>query len=415
MRKGGLVVSIAGLWVGFGPVCAVRGQGAWEVTSASEEAVRRGLAWLARSQGPEGNWGSNDLGLVALGALAFLSAGHLPDEGPYGKNVRLALDYMASKVRPSGLLNESNERRDMYNHGLATFVLTQAYGMSGDERIGRMAERGIELICETQCRDGSWDYVARRQERGHDLSICVMQAIALRGAMDAGIEVPPQTVRDALAAVRRYYRPRGQPDGLGREFAGQHADALRPGQFTYRGTGETVAMAAAGVVCLQEFGEYGDFRIFRSMQVVTRAIRERSGHRGGDRGQANQPVFDAYTLYYVSQALYQVGGEDWRAHYPLLRDGIVRSQRRSRNEAEDGSWDDNTRVGGLAGRLFGTSAAVFALSIPNRYLPILQQASHDGNVEAIRLGGAERAGAGGAGSAAGAGAAGDGASAEGDR
>ena len=35
-------------------------------------------------------------------------------------------------------------------------------------------------------------------------------------------------------------------------------------------------------------------------------------------------------------------------------------------------WEGG-RVGGRPGQLFGTSVAVFALSIPNRYLPILQE------------------------------------------
>ena len=31
-----------------------------------------GLAWLAKNQGAEGNWGSNDLGLTSMGALASM-------------------------------------------------------------------------------------------------------------------------------------------------------------------------------------------------------------------------------------------------------------------------------------------------------------------------------------------------------
>ena len=42
--------------------------------------------------------------------------------------------------------------------------------------------------------DGGWDYVAERQERGHDLSLAVMQALALRSAVDSGLEVPPDVV-----------------------------------------------------------------------------------------------------------------------------------------------------------------------------------------------------------------------------
>ena len=57
----------------------------WEITPESEAAIDRGLRWLAANQGPGGNWGSNDLGLVAVGALAFLSAGHLPGIGEHGE------------------------------------------------------------------------------------------------------------------------------------------------------------------------------------------------------------------------------------------------------------------------------------------------------------------------------------------
>ena len=52
-----------------------------EITPQSESALEKGLEWLARNQGPEGNWGSSDLGLVSMGALAFMSAGHAPGRG----------------------------------------------------------------------------------------------------------------------------------------------------------------------------------------------------------------------------------------------------------------------------------------------------------------------------------------------
>ena len=59
-----------------------------EVTRESDETLARGLAWLARTQGPEGNWTSNDLGLVSTAMLAFLADGHLPGRGRYGENVQ---------------------------------------------------------------------------------------------------------------------------------------------------------------------------------------------------------------------------------------------------------------------------------------------------------------------------------------
>ena len=71
---------------------SVLSQGEWETTPASERALQKGLLWLSKNQGPEGNWNSNDLGVVGMGALAFLSAGYLPGRGRYGGAVEGALD-----------------------------------------------------------------------------------------------------------------------------------------------------------------------------------------------------------------------------------------------------------------------------------------------------------------------------------
>ncbi len=331
-----------------------------EITEESEAALQRGLQWLARNQGPEGNWESRDLGLVGMGVLAFLAAGHAPGRGKYGANVERAIDYMLANAKPNGLLNISDQRRDMYNHGLATFVLGQAYGMTGDKRISSKLDLALKVIANTQCEDGGWDYIARRQSRGHDLSLAVMQAKALRSATDSGLEVPPEVIKLAISSVRKHHR--GSREGRG--------------QFTYhQGGGKaSIAMAAAGVVCLQEYAQYDDWRIPKNMAVIRQAIL--NGKKGTGNGYM---PFDAYTLYYVGQALYQVGGQDWQDCYPLLRDRLVASQVRNADSLElHGCWYDRGLAGGghvgqKPGQLYGTSVACFILAVPNRYLPILQE------------------------------------------
>ena len=350
---------------------SVLAEGEWEVTPASERALQKGLEWLARNQGPEGNWNSNDLGLVGMGALAFLSAGYLPGRGRYGNTVQRALNFVTRNAKPSGLLNISNAQRDMYNHGLAAFALGQAYGMTNDKALSNVLDKSLKLISNTQAEDGGWDYRARRQGRGHDLSLVVMQAKALRGAMDSGLEVSPEVVGSAIQSVRRYYKSRSGKNGL----SNPKAAMLEAGQFTYSGGHGTLAMAACGVVCLQEFGQYADWRIGKNLDVIQAAIG-RDSSPGARNGKL--PCEDAYTLYYVGQALYQVGGKRWRESYPRLRDYLVASQMLNSGEsAQDGLWRDHKRVGGQPGDLYGTAVACFVLAMPNRYLPILQEGKID--------------------------------------
>ena len=374
------LVVIAAIAFWLGSVAPAWGQAEDEITPVSEAALERGLTWLARNQGPEGNWGSNDLGLVSMGALAFMAAGHAPGRGQYGRELDKALEFVVSRSKPSGLLNISDAQRDMYNHGLATFVLGQAHGMTTtkDRKLNRVLDNALKLIANTQCEDGGWDYRARRQPNGHDLSLAVMQAKALRSAVDSGLEVPPEVIDLAISSVREHYAPKG-----GRNLPESEQQKL-PGQFTYSkgGGGGTIAMAAAGVVCLQEFGQYDDWRIAKNMEIITAAIREVPKPRNRD---GSMP-FDAYTLYYVGQALYQVGGDHWKGNYPKLRDYLVDSQvADANNAASTGAWRDHGargggRIGGKEGELYGTSVACFILAIPNRYLPILQE----GKIESFR-------------------------------
>jgi hypothetical protein len=361
--------ALVALGVILAPVVAEALEGDWEITPESSRAVDRGLAWLAATQTPAGNWGSNDLGLVASGALAFLAAGHTPGLGRYGDNVDRALGYILSNAQPNGLLNIADERRDMYNHGLATFMLGQVYGMTGDPRMGPTLDRALKLIARTQGPRGGWSYMAQPQDG--DLSLCVMQAKALRSAVDSGLEIRPEVIERAMARVRLHYMPAD----------GQHrADESRQrqigGRFTYQvGGGQaTLAMAAAGVVCLQEFGQYDDWRIAKSMEPVHQAIDKLER----EQGPSGRLPFDAYTLNYVAQALYQVGGQGWRDHYPRLRDCVVASQAVDPAAPENGGfWQPGAHIDGLPGQLYGTAVAVFVLSIPNRFLPILQEGRID--------------------------------------
>ena len=306
---------------------------------------------------------------MAVGGLAFLSAGHMPGIGEHGEACERALSYVVKNAKPSGLLNIADGRRDTYNHGLATFVLGQAYGMTSDARVGKALDRALKLIARMQGPVGGWGYEAKPQDG--DLSLSVMQAKALRSAVDSGFEIPPSVIEKAIVNVRGHYTPQGgnpnRPEAELRKI---------PGQFTYSkgGGSPTVAMAAAGVVCLQEFGQYDDWRIAKSMERVTTdiaKIKPAKAHNG-------QMPFDAYTLNYVGQSLYQVGGPGWKQHYPALRDALVGSQVIDpKNPANDGKWAAGNHVSGKPGDLYGTAVAVFVLSIPNRYLPILQEGKID--------------------------------------
>ena len=99
------------------------------------------------------------------------------------------------------------------------------------------------------------------------------------------------------------------------------------------------------------------------LRVTPCARERRPGLEGG-----------AYAVYYVAQAMYQVGGSHWKNGYPLLRDHLVACQVHAPGDVhQDGCWHDTKFLGGGPGDLYATSVGCFTLAIPNRYLPILQE------------------------------------------
>ena len=287
-----------------------------------------------------------------MGALAFLADGHSPGRGKYGQNVERALNYVLTHAKPTGLLNMADAQRDMYNHGLSTFVLGQAYGMTSDTRIGGVLERALKLIANTQCHDGGWDYQASVQDNGHDLSLAVMQAKALRSAVDSGFEVPPEVIKLAIKDVREHYSSRGGQQN-------ENDQQREPGQFTYMkgGGNPTLAMAAAGVVCLQEFGQYDDWRIAKNMEIIGAHVQQlnKTPNRDGRPGLPRRSVHDL---------LRRPGDVPSRRH--ALEEGLSRPSRPS--DRLPSPRRPATSIKTAAGTTRNTSAAAAGRSLCTRRL-----------------------------------------------
>ena len=173
--------------------------------------------------------------------MAFLAAGHTPGRGQYGKNVDRALDYVLKNAKPSGLLNIADPQRDMYNHGLSTFVLGQAHRHDHRSAHRPGARSGLEADRQHAVRRRRLGLRAKRQPHGHDLSLAVMQAKALRSAVDSGLEVPPEVIELAIKSVREHYQP---ASGKRQRERGRAAEAAGPVHLRRRRQA-TMAMAAA--------------------------------------------------------------------------------------------------------------------------------------------------------------------------
>src|SRR5205823_10252357 len=95
----------------------------------------------------------------------------------------------------------------MYEHGLATLALVEMYGMDPDPELEQKTRKAVDLILKCQAPQGGWNYSPT--PANGDLSVSVMQIVAMRAADNAGIPIPPDNIRRAIAYLHAHAHPAG--------------------------------------------------------------------------------------------------------------------------------------------------------------------------------------------------------------
>jgi len=306
----------------------------------TKKAITKALAFIATKQNPDGSWSDggyqHSTAITSFALLAYMSQGHLPGQGMYGPEVNKGAQFLIASARePDGLLiGARGGGQSMYSHGIATLTLSQLWGMTADDAIRPVLKRAVDLIIRSQNPQGGWRYNPTPADA--DISVTVMQVMALRAAKNAGLHVPDQTLKKAI------------------EYIESCRDA-KTGGYCYqpRAGGPEFARTAAGLCVLQLAGKYDSKDIPQAVEYLEKHSKSKSHFW--------------YGHYYASHAMHQVGGAFWDSWYAKLKEIVLPEQ------GQDGSWSGNNLDSHRVGPIYQTSIAVIALSVPAQYIPIFQR------------------------------------------
>jgi hypothetical protein len=306
-------------------------------------AIDRALEYLARQQRPDGAFDGNNAP-NALALLAFMGRGHVPGRGPYRDVLEKAKDFIIRSQDENGVYVP--ERRagsgPMYQQGLATLAMAEMYGMDPDPKLEASLRAAVNLIIHSQAESGGWRYHPRPIDA--DVSVTVMQIVALRAANNAEIPVPQTTIDKAVA----YVKSCAHPDG----------------GFGYQKPEQRGPTTAAGVVSLQLLGHYDDPDVRKALEFLASIPVE---WRRGDKVS-----YFYYFHYYAIQANYQAGGKYWSEWHPKIRELLLNMQN------PDGSWDvpkNTSERSNVVGpnKVYWTAMACLVLEVYMHYLPAYQR------------------------------------------
>jgi hypothetical protein len=358
------------------PSVTVLSEQQWREVDA---AVDKGLAWISREQQRDGSFPTlrnGQPGVTSLCVLAFLAHGHLPGTEPYGPNVERALQFILSCQKQNGLIALSapdgpqitrNVDRDAgqaacYNHAISALAVSELFGMNVSESSGPMeAAIAQALVATLQMQkwpkqhasdSGGWRYLHKYDEWDSDVSITGWQLMFLRSARNAGFDVPPESINQAVAYVRESFEPRF---GTFQYVSGSHDSRSRG----MAGAG-VLALAHAGLHNSPEAEQAGAWLLRQRFTAYNQVEQIIPGGWQHDRYH--------YAVFYACHAMYQLGDRYWSQFFPPVARTLVANQRR------DGSWPaDSHPHDGPYGSSYTTALVVVSLGASNQLLPIFQR------------------------------------------
>ena len=318
-----------------------------ELSPRAEAALDKGLRYLAQTQNAGGSWGENNqVAVTSLSLMAFMVKGHFPEREPHGPTMAKGVDFLLKQSR----LNKGYLGSNMYEHGLATLALSEVWGeTTRSDEIRDALKNAVSVIVRNQTQKGGWGYYPDRDLGYQDMSITVMQIVGLASAKEAGILVPDDTMKRAIAYVKSCQHEAGW-------FGYQQYGQQLPGSPPF-------ARTAAGVTSLMMSGERDSEEVKRGLKYL---------HDLGNAPFKQSYPWFYYGHYYAVQAMYQSSEKDYQAWYPKIRDALIDAQ-----EA-DGCWKGGIPTG-VRTKIttdrdsYCTPMAVLILGVPYRYLPIYQR------------------------------------------
>ncbi len=314
------------------------------VDPKTEAVIRGALKFLAARQTPNGSWnaggGEHPVAMTAYTLMAFLAAGNTPNEGEYGKNVTRGMQYLLDRVNPDGYISTSGAGGDrggtnMYGHGVAAIALAEIYGMSRDPRLKQKLEKAVHLIENCQNSEGGWRYQPRKADA--DLSVTVLQVVALRAAKNSGIDVAQTTIDNAVRFVKSCYDK-------------------DTGGFTYQPQNHQPGFArtAAGIYCLQVCGHYDDPMVGTGSAFLF-------------KNHPSEHEWFTYGHFYAAPAQYMIGGDTWKRWYERMNKHLMDEVKR---EGEFATWEP---IDHKVGTLYATAVYATILAMPYHYIPLYQR------------------------------------------
>ena len=375
-------------------------------------AVDKGVKWLVSVQGKDGGWGQdggetsyvrqgerlesngNDVANTAVVALALLSTGTTPVQGPNQQALQRAVGFILDHLDRSPMdgLAVTNLTGTQIQRKLGPYIdtfltsklLAELDGNMGDPqanaRVRRCLEKCVAKIEKNQLKDGSWNiaggwapilgtsmasqslYLA--QGKGLAVQQMAMSRVDVYTKLSAAAPPPPA----AMPASSAGRVAAGAGVGVG---AGSGVDVTSARVMAVRKSADAEVSAVSAGVSL--------YKRAQELEQLTRTEKDRKENArqiADIKTQLSDPRFitgfgsiggeEFFSYLNISDSLHRAGGPEWVRWNTDMKAKILKMQN------EDGTWAGHHCI---TGRVAVTGAAILML-VADRENVVLTSNAH---------------------------------------
>jgi hypothetical protein len=375
-------------------------------------AVDKGVKWLVSVQGKDGGWGQdggetsyvrqgerlesngNDVANTAVVALALLSTGTTPVQGPNHQALQRAVSFILDHVdrSPTDGLAVTNLTGTQIQRKLGPYIdtfltsklLAELDGNMGDPqanaRVRRCLEKCVAKIEKNQLKDGSWNiaggwapilgtsmasqslYLA--QGKGLAVQQMAMSRVDVYTKLSAAAPPPPAAMPASSAGRVAAGAGVGVGAGSGVDLASARVMAVP------KSADAEVSAVSAGVSLYKRAQE---------LEQLTRTKKDRKENArqiADIKMQLSDPRFitgigsiggeEFFSYLNISDSLHRAGGPEWVRWNTDMKAKILKMQN------EDGTWAGHHCI---TGRVAVTGAAILML-VADRENVVLTSNAH---------------------------------------
>ena len=338
--------------------------------SGTERALADALDWLARVQSEDGAWRLADspypVGCTSLATLALLGGGHSMRVGTHRTVVSKALRWLLEQQDPkTGAIAGSQHQAQAYEHALATTALAEAYDLSRSPLLLPKLTAAVEHLLAARNPKGAWRYEFPPNGES-DTAVTGVTLLALVAARKCSLPIADEAYAAAIQGGLSWFDQVSDPETGLVGYSAMHAPSSRLHKVNDqypRADGE--AMTALALQSRLFAGQ-------RPSEVSHFALQvERLMRHLPVEPEAGDLSLDMFYWHFATNALFQLGGREWKAWNSAMKRAVLPRQRKDGELA--GSWDPSGVWGCEGGRVYSTAMMALTLEVYCRY-PRLESA-----------------------------------------